>query len=144
MHTVLLPIDESEARARRAAETVIGLPGGPEEKRVVLLNVSEETKQPWLREFETQRAEGQTDPDLPESTDAAYRLLTDAGIEVETRLERGDITEEILAVADEVDADGIVMSGRKRSATGKVLFGSVTQSVLLSADRPVTVLMSDE
>ena len=144
MHTVLLPIDESEARARRAAETVIGLPGGPEEKRVVLLNVSEETKQPWLQEFETQRAEGRTDPDLPESTDAAHRLLTEAGIDVDTRLERGDITEEILAVADEIDADSIVMSGRKRSPTGKVLFGSVTQSVLLNADWPVTVLMSEE
>lgn len=89
MHTVLLPIDESETRARWAAETVIELPGDPEEKAVVLLNVSEETKQPWLQEFETQRSEGRTDPELPANTETAYELLSDAGISVETRLDRG-------------------------------------------------------
>ena len=144
MHTILLPIDESETRSQRAARTVIELPGGPEKKAVVLLNVSEETKQPWLQEFESQRAEGRDDPELPASTEAARTLLAEAGIDVDTRLEQGDITENILAVAEEIDADSIVMSGRKKSATGKVLFGSVTQSVLLSADRPVTVLMSDD
>ena len=144
MHTVLLPIDENETRAKRAAETVIDLPGEPTEKRVVLLNVSEETKQPWLREFEAQRSEGVDEPDLPASTNAAYELLANEGIEVDTRLERGGISEEILAVAEEIDADSIVMSGRKRSPAGKVLFGSVTQAVLLNADRPVTVLMSEE
>ena len=144
MHTFLLPIDESEVRAKRAAETVIGLPGEPEEKRVVLLNVVEETKQPWLREFEAQRAEGVDEPELPDSTNAAYELLTNAGIDVDTRLERGDVTEGIQAVAAEIDADSIIMSGRKKSPAGKVLFGSVTQSVLLNAERPVTVLMSEE
>ncbi|MDG5821460.1 universal stress protein [Natronococcus sp. A-GB7] len=144
MHTILLPIDENETRSRRAARTVIDLPGDPEEKAVVLLNVSEETKQPWLQEFESQRAEGRDDPELPASTEAARELLAEAGIDVETRLEQGDITEKILSVAEEIDANSIVMSGRKKSAAGKVLFGSVTQSVLLSADRPVTVLMSDD
>ncbi|MEM4781066.1 MAG: universal stress protein [Halalkalicoccus sp.] len=144
MYTSLLPIDENETRARRVAEAVLALPGEPGEKRVVLLNVAEETTQPWLREFETQRAEGAADPTLPESTSVAYELLSGEGIDVETRLEEGTVTERILAVADEIDADGVVMSGRKRSPAGKVLFGSVTQSVLLEADRPVTVLMSEE
>lgn len=141
MHTVLLPIDEDEERAKRAAETVIGLPGGPEEKTVVLLNVVEETKQPWLQEFEAQRAEGRDDPDLPASTSMAHELLADADIDVETRLERGDVTEQIIDVARDIDADSIIMCGRKKSATGKVLFGSITQSVLLNTERPVTVLL---
>ncbi|ELY44783.1 MULTISPECIES: universal stress protein [Natronorubrum] len=143
MHTILLPVDESKERAMRAAETVLELPGGPEEKAVVLVNISESTKQPWLREFETQRAEGKADPELPESTNAAYELLTDHGIDVETRFERGSVTDQILAVADEVDADNIIMSGRKKSAAGKMLFGSVTQSVLLESTRPVTVLLDE-
>lgn len=141
MHTILLPIDENEDRAKRAAETVIELPGGPEQKEVVLLNVVEETKQPWLREFELQRAEGDDDPELPDSTSAAYDLLTDADVDVETRLERGDVTEQIVSVARDIDADSIIMCGRKKTATGKVLFGSITQSVLLNSERPVTVLL---
>ncbi|AXR76997.1 universal stress protein [Natrarchaeobaculum sulfurireducens] len=143
MHTFLLPIDESETRAERAANTVLELPGSTEEKAVLLLNVSESTKQPWLQEFEAQRADGASEPSLPDSTNAAYQLLEEAGVAVETRLEEGDVTECILEVADDVDADSIIMSGRQKSATGKVLFGSITQSVLLNTDRPVTVLMSD-
>lgn len=143
MHTFLLPIDENASRAERAANTVIDFPGGAEEKRVILLNVSEPTKQPWLQEFETQRAEGAAEPTLPESTNAAYELLEEAGIDVETRLEKGDVTECIIDVADDVDADSIVMSGRQKSATGKVLFGSITQSVLLNVELPVTVLMGE-
>jgi nucleotide-binding universal stress UspA family protein len=143
MYTVLLPIDEHEGRARRAAEIVIDLPGEPAAKSVTLLNVSEKTKQPWLQEFESQRAEGSDEPELPESTNAAHELLVEAGIDVETRLERGDVTKQIRAVAAEIDADNIVMSGRKKSPTGKVLFGSIAQSVLLDADRPVTILLNE-
>jgi nucleotide-binding universal stress UspA family protein len=143
MYTVLLPIDEHEGRARRAAEIVIGLPGEPAAKSVTLLNVSEKTKQPWLQEFESQRAEGADEPELPESTNVAHELLVEAGIDVETRLERGDVTKRIQAIATEIDADNIVMSGRKKSPTGKVLFGSIAQSVLLDADRPVTILLNE-
>lgn len=57
----------------------------------------------------------------------------------------GDAADEIVRYSDQVDARYIVISGRKRSPVGKALFGSVTQSVLLDADRPVvTALRSDE
>lgn len=56
----------------------------------------------------------------------------------------GDVAEEILAYADEKDARYVVLGGRKRSPVGKVVFGSVTQSVLLGADRPVVLVMRDE
>lgn len=55
----------------------------------------------------------------------------------------GEPTPEIISVAEEVGARYVVIGGRKRTPTGKALFGSITQSVLLNADRPVVTVMSD-
>ncbi|AUV80796.1 universal stress protein [Salinigranum rubrum] len=49
----------------------------------------------------------------------------------------GDTADEVLAYADEHDARYVVVGPRKRSPTGKVLFGSVAQSILLESERPV-------
>ena len=56
----------------------------------------------------------------------------------------GDESEEILSYAADHDARYIVMGGRKRSPVGKVMFGSVAQSVLLGSDRPVLLVMNEE
>jgi nucleotide-binding universal stress UspA family protein len=55
------------------------------------------------------------------------------------RREHGDPAKLIRDISKESGVDRIVMSGRKRSPTGKALFGSVTQSVLLDSEIPVTV-----
>lgn len=55
----------------------------------------------------------------------------------------GDPTEEIMALTDETTPRYLVVGGRKRSPTGKALFGSVTQSIILDADRPVVTVMTD-
>lgn len=49
----------------------------------------------------------------------------------------GDPAAEIVAYADDQDAQYIVVSPKRRSQTGKLLFGSVAQSVLLNANCPV-------
>lgn len=54
----------------------------------------------------------------------------------------GDPTEAILEAAAELDARYVVVGGRKRSPTGKALFGSVTQSVLLNAAVPTVTVMA--
>jgi len=56
----------------------------------------------------------------------------------------GNVTEEILQVAREEDPRYLVVGGRKRTPVGKAIFGSVTQSVLLEADRPVITVLSEE
>jgi len=53
----------------------------------------------------------------------------------------GKPTDEITAVADDLDARFVVIGGRKRSPVGKAIFGSVTQKVLLDSTRPVTAVI---
>jgi nucleotide-binding universal stress UspA family protein len=50
----------------------------------------------------------------------------------------GDVAGGIVDLAAELDADLAVVGGRRRSPTGKAVFGSVAQEVLLEAPCPVT------
>lgn len=52
----------------------------------------------------------------------------------------GDPADKIVEYAESQDARYVVVSPQQRSPTGKVLFGSVAQSVLLNADCPVISL----
>lgn len=54
-------------------------------------------------------------------------------------VEEGEEADTILEVAEEYECDHIFLSGRKRSPTGKALFGDRTQAVLLNAEAYVTV-----
>lgn len=56
----------------------------------------------------------------------------------------GDPADEVVEYAHEHDARYIVVAGRKRSPVGKALFGSVAQSLLLSAECPVVSLRVKE
>ncbi|MGM0604896.1 MAG: universal stress protein [Halobacteriota archaeon] len=56
----------------------------------------------------------------------------------------GDPAEEIVGYAESIDADYVVVAGRKRSAVGKALFGSVAQSVTLATDLPVVMVKNPE
>lgn len=69
----------------------------------------------------------------------AKRRLESLGVEVRLEETSGDPAGEIVTYAEEFNVDQICVGGRKRSPTGKALFGSVTQDVILSTDRPVLV-----
>lgn len=142
MFSVLLPVDENEERTRKAVETLQSLPGDPDEVEVTVLNVCEKTKQPWIAEIESYREADEEDL-IPETVDMAVELLEDAGFTVDQKWEVGSAAEEIINVAKYKDVDHIIISGRKKSPSKKVFFGSVTQDVLLNADRPVTLTMTD-
>ncbi|AFO57570.1 uspA domain protein [Natrinema sp. J7-2] len=79
------------------------------------------------------------------ANEVAMQTLEDIDHESVSTLGRvGDPVASIVDAAAEHDAEYIVVGGRKRSPTGKALFGSTTQSVLLEADRPVVAVMSND
>lgn len=141
MFEVLLPVDFDTERARAAAATVASLPNASEDVRVTILNVEKEMEVVDSEGGRVRAEEWYDETDVPSSVNEAKTYLERDGITVQARRELADPPEAIVSVAEEIDADLIVMSGRKRSPAGKVLFGSVTQSVLLDADVPVTVVM---
>jgi nucleotide-binding universal stress UspA family protein len=77
--------------------------------------------------------------ELDESLDEVHGLLHDTGVEHEVRqLVRGsDPSDDLIAVAEEVDADLIVIGLRRRTPVGKLILGSNAQQVLLDASCPV-------
>ena len=61
--------------------------------------------------------------------------LGGAGVEVDVRRALGaDVGDQVLAVADDVSADLVVIGLRRRTPVGKLLMGSVAQRVLLGAE----------
>jgi nucleotide-binding universal stress UspA family protein len=72
----------------------------------------------------------------------AFEAELDGAFEIRTRqLNRGrSPAAELLAVAEDVDADHIVTGLRQHSRTERIIFGSVSQSLVKQTDRPVTLV----
>ncbi len=62
------------------------------------------------------------------------------GVTADAQTRRGDPFEEVIAAANDLDADLIVMGHTGRRGTSRVLIGSVTQRVLDYAPCPVLVM----
>jgi nucleotide-binding universal stress UspA family protein len=131
MFTFVVGIDTDQSRAKAQAEAITSMPLDTEEVQVVLVHsFSENPEGGTIEQVKPVRV--------------ARKRLEEAGIEVIPEGYGGKPAQAILKVAEEWDADQIVLAGRKRTPTGKVLFGSVTQSVILDTERPVLVCTGDE
>jgi nucleotide-binding universal stress UspA family protein len=91
--------------------------------------------------------------DLDADEAAGYELeladirsqLEAAGVSHEVRqLVRGmEPAEDLIAVAEEIDADFIVIGLRRRTPVGKLILGSNAQRILLEAPCPVLAVKAD-
>jgi nucleotide-binding universal stress UspA family protein len=140
MYRILVPVDSEEGSGERSVDALLAMPG-VEEFSVTLLHVFEEFEAFDDGGGGTISSDSFYDPsDVPDTVRAAESKLTEAGVDCEVRMEHGKPGETIIQVVEELDADQVVMSGRKRTPVGKVLFGSVTQAIVLNAGVPVTVV----
>lgn len=137
MYRVLVPIDTDEDRARRQASFVSSLPNADEEVEVFLLFVvppGGPGSQDLPEELQSFNSAGRVG-----SVRRAEEIFEEAGVDYHVLEDSGDVADDIIDEAEDLDVDLIVLGGRKRSAAGKALFGSVTQKVLLNTDRATTV-----
>ncbi|ARS90719.1 universal stress protein [Natrarchaeobaculum aegyptiacum] len=134
MYRVLAPVDTNEDRALAQADYITSLPNASEDVEAYLLFVFTEDSEDLPKEFEQFKSASRIS-----SVRRASERLEEAGVDVHVLEDSGDTESDIIDEAEEYDVDSIVLGGRKRSPVGKAVFGSVTQSVILSSDRPVVV-----
>jgi len=143
IETVLLAVGPMDTvRASELAETVLEI-ATPLEATVVIGHAFTETEYESFREelgFESRLED--VDPDAvamqrPPVSDL-HSQFTAAGIETEVRGAIGEISDEIIQMAIETDADRIVVGSRQQSPAEKAVLGSISQEIILSAPCPVT------
>lgn len=125
-----VPTREGRAALRRAAQEC-------ELRRTRLIVVSSNR---GGRDFDADEAVR-----FEEELSAVRAKLEEAALDYEVRqLVRGhDPSEDLIAVADEVAADFIVIGLRRRTPVGKLILGSNAQRILLDATCPVLAVKAD-
>ncbi|WP_435362053.1 universal stress protein [Haloarchaeobius sp. DFWS5] len=147
LHTVLLALGQGDTdRIDSLTETVAEI-AGPADATVVLGHVFTSEEYGDVKDKLSISADAEVTAD-----DVAGRYntvrevadrLDDAGVDYEVRGRVGDYGDEIVDLAEEETADLVVVGGRQRSPTGKAVFGSTAQAVMLNAPCPVTFVRAD-
>ena len=150
LETVLLAVGERDRdRIETLAETTAGI-AGPAGATVALAHVFTKS------EYEEARSNLDFDPAsevTPDDVARRYATIRELG----DAMDEGDVEftwygrlsdedaegEAVVALAEDVEADLVVVGGRKRSPAGKAVFGSTAQEILLESPCPVTFVRSD-
>lgn len=148
LETVLLALGPGDAeRVDRLAEETIDI-AGPSGATVVLGHVF--TEEEYARTIDSlgfDRTVEEVSPNDVAGRHATVRELGDrlneADVEFAVGGAVGDHGESIVGLAEEANADLVIVGGRRRSPTGKAVFGSTAQKVMLSAPCPVTFVRAD-
>lgn len=146
-----LVVVESADHARTLIREAGELAAGVDAELVLLTLMDEDEYEHDLETMETiANIEGvsYTSEDIKESgrrfgRDIARDEIGDRAVEYESIcaiVEGGDEADRILETAEREGCDHVFIAGRKRSPTGKAIFGDTTQQVILNFDGIVSVV----
>lgn len=143
LKSVLVAVGPGDAdRAEEIAEAAVEV-SKPADATVYLAHVfTDEEYQDVLDQLEFDTELSQVSPDDTAQRHATIRSLREVlgehDIDYEIRGAVGAHGETIVNLATETEADRVIVGGRKRSPTGKAVFGSTAQHVMLNSPCPVT------
>lgn len=124
MKTILLCADTDVERVSDQVKDITNFPFKKDEMEIFVYHVF--------------RADNEgADASNLRSVQYAIENLKENGFSVEVIQSAGNPVPNIIETSRDINVDAISIAGRKRSPTGKVLFGSVAQQVILQTDLPV-------
>lgn len=150
LDTVFVAVDTDESVAfDEFVETVIGI-AGPAGATVVLGHVFSETAYEDTRERLQFDPNSEVTPSVVAERNVSIRefreTLSEAGVKSTVHARLGDGSDDgdrLAELTAEVGADLAIIGGRGRTPAGKAVFGSTAQTLMLTADCPVTFVRTE-
>jgi nucleotide-binding universal stress UspA family protein len=139
METILIAVDGSPS-AQEAVDFGIELASDQRATATFALVVPAVDVLPAGAFGVTASAPHELTDDDSQPLEAAREQAEAAGVQAHIRLLRGDAVDELVAYADTIDADLIVVGSRGHGAIASALLGSVSRGILREARRPVLVV----
>ncbi len=139
-YTILVAVDQSDC-ARRALKTAIWLAKSTDARLLAIHVVPLAPVAEGIAPSAIDRMEkAYVSAGSKILADIAWEAGTKHGFKIETLLETGDAREKILDAAKKNSVDIIVIGSRGMGRIGRLLLGSVSQSVVQNSKVPVLVV----